>query len=771
MARQSVAAEVNTFIQGIITEASPINFPANASVDEDNFILFKDGSRERRLGINLEDGYQSITTTTNVSSSGSVVASSFLWGNAGGDAGKKVVVVQAGSQLKFFDYDTVPLSSGLIHTYSAPSSAATTKFSFTVVDGILVAAFGEREVTTFTYDEGVITNSSQPLLIRDLFGVEDIDAASGTDMRSGQGITFRPTVRTNNHLYNLRNQTWQPPRMHYIDEYLTDTVTQVFVTHGYYPSNADNANLVLFANANDSGNRTALRFNVKDVPANDSGTFPAPQGFFIIDAMNRGASRYEEAVEYFSNTTNLTYQIGSLPKDQTPGGAKVVEEYAGRVWYSGFSGEVIDGDKHSPRMSSYVLYSQVVFSQSDINKCYQVADPTSYEDAELAATDGGFIRLDGAQNILDMVNIGQSLVVIAENGVWQISGGSGFGFSADNNFVKKITNKGAISSGATVVVESTVFYWGDDAIYQIAPNQFGDLEAQNISNTRIQKYYDRIDQLDKAACTGIFDSYDRKVRWLYGNRLADTTGVKELVLDIELGAFYPSTIRNLETGFTPILTSPVQVPPFRNTSTIEEVVYNGEPVEHNGEQVVYVRRQQESSDREVAYVAVTSLEPLTFTFASYRDASFTDWASVDGVGVDADAYILTGWTTGGENQRYKQVPWLTFYMRTTEDGYQTTPEGDIEPTNESSCLMQTRWDWTNSDKSNRWSREIQLYRKKRAYYPEDVSEEFDDGFEVVVSKNKLRGKGRSIAFYLRTEPEKDCNILGWSFVIGANGNV
>ena len=772
MARQALPAEINNFVQGIITEASPLNFPPNASVDEDNFILFKDGSRERRLGIDLESNYQTITTSVDVSTSGSVATSSFLWYNAGGNAAKKVLVVQTANQLRFFDFDSSPLSSGLITSYSAPASTANTKFSMTVVDGILVVAFGEREIVTFSYNSGTITNSSYKLLMRDLFGVEDIDPTTGKNLREGQGASIRPTVRSSPHLYNLRNQTWQPPRMHFISEYLTDTVEQVFVEFGYYPSNSDNANSVLFANANDSDNRTALRFNRRDLPtASVSGTEIAPMGFFIIDAMARGSSRLAEVQAYDKSSPATHYWVSNLPKDTTPGGAKVVQGYAGRVWYAGFSGEVIDGDANSPRMSSYVLYSQVVNNQSDVNKCYQEADPTSYDDPTLVATDGGFIRLDGASNIIDMVNIGQSLVVIAENGVWQISGGSGYGFSADNNFVKKVTNKGAVSPGATVVVESTVFYWGDDAIYQIEPNQFGDLVSNNISNTRIQGLYDGINSLDKVSCVGIYDSYDRKVRWLYGNRLSDPTGARELVLDIELDAYYLSTPRELPVGDTPILVSPIQVPPYRNILVEEEVLNSGDQVQNSLVDVTYNRTEQEESVREVAYVAVTNLEPIEFTFASYRDTDFLDWKSVDGVGVDADAYIITGWTTGGDNQRYKQVPWLTFYMRSTETGFRSTPEGDIEPDNASSCLLQTRWDWTNSDRANRWSREIQLYRRQRTYFPTDVNEEFDDGYELVVTKNKLRGKGRSVAFKLRTEPGKDCAILGWSFIVGVNGNV
>jgi hypothetical protein len=42
--------EFNTFVKGIITEAGPLTYPDGASLDEANFVLNRDGSRQRRFG-------------------------------------------------------------------------------------------------------------------------------------------------------------------------------------------------------------------------------------------------------------------------------------------------------------------------------------------------------------------------------------------------------------------------------------------------------------------------------------------------------------------------------------------------------------------------------------------------------------------------------------------------------------------------------------------------------------------------------------------------
>ncbi len=52
----SQTGEFNTFVGGLVTEASPLTFPENASLDESNFVLKRDGSRQRRKGLEYEFG-------------------------------------------------------------------------------------------------------------------------------------------------------------------------------------------------------------------------------------------------------------------------------------------------------------------------------------------------------------------------------------------------------------------------------------------------------------------------------------------------------------------------------------------------------------------------------------------------------------------------------------------------------------------------------------------------------------------------------------------
>lgn len=54
MARQKAKSEITNFVAGLITEAGRLTFPEGASVDEKNFILNINGSRQRRPGMALK---------------------------------------------------------------------------------------------------------------------------------------------------------------------------------------------------------------------------------------------------------------------------------------------------------------------------------------------------------------------------------------------------------------------------------------------------------------------------------------------------------------------------------------------------------------------------------------------------------------------------------------------------------------------------------------------------------------------------------------------
>ena len=110
--------------------------------------------------------------------------------------------------------------------------------------------------------------------------------------------------------------------------------------------------------------------------------------------------------------------------------------------------------------------------------------------------------------------------------------------------------------------------------------------------------------------------------------------------------------------------------------------------------------------------------------------------------------------------RRKQIPYIFFYFNRTEDGYELDGT-DLILSNQSSCLVQSQWNWANSANSGKWGDQFQAYRLLRNYIPTGVSDPFDYGDSVIVTKNKLRGSGKCLSLKIQSVAGKAMDILGW----------
>lgn len=776
MPKQRAPQEFNQFIGGINTDANPLNFPENSSLDEVNLVLDRDGSRRRRLGMDMETSYSTITTSVKNVALNNVAFKTFRWENAGGEADKNLLVVQCGNEIKIYDLDNSPISSTVLLTKRFSGVLSSAIMSFATVDGILVLVNGDGTIYSYEYDgEGTVTESESRIEVRDLWGVEDLyDPGTGeVDITEGNNANVRPTTLSDNHLYNLRNQSWgvaRPSR-----DTLTEAVDCIeeFYEHGNdrtsggiqnYPSNADSINEAFYANSSFTNEPFMKTFWARDLYRSPVGSTRSATGYFVIDLLNRGASRNSVMASNDAKFGNFVHTLATtLPADSTSGGATVTTEFAGRAWFAGFDGDNSNSDSKSPRLSSYVVFSRLVKNIDDINKCYQFADPTDFDDSDLVATDGGFIRIDGAYGIKAMVQAGSSLLIFAQNGVWRVIGGSDFGFAADNYSVERIRNAGGCRSANSVVdADGAVLYWGDDGIFVVATTELGDWGGKNISQDKVQELYDAIAVETKDLVSGIYNEFERKVIWLYNNGINDSNKTKELILDLDLNAFTTNEIQEID-GTTSKVVGLFNINPFAEESRTENITVNGQNVEVNGEQVQITYTVRVESNRKPSYVVVLrDTDEIQYSFASYTDTDFLDWKTLDSTGVDAAGYITTGYLGTGDNARRKQLPKLIVYCNRTEDGVYEDSGGQLQLSNPSSCLVQAQWNWTNSANANRWSTARQFYRYRRPYLPADINDTVDTGHSVIVSKDVIRGHGKNVSLKFSTEPGKDMQLQGWA---------
>lgn len=750
MPRQTLPVEVDRFNAGLFTDANPLTSPPGTMLDAVNVELNIDGSIRRRFG--MDYAFSSPSITTNVANADTIntAITTFTWANAGGDPNVSLYCVQVGQQLSIMTMDDVSVTATSQFSFT---SAVDQPFSYAVVDGILVIANNQKTPTTITYDPiGKTFSTSTALLkIRDLFGVDD------SAITTINQIITRPTSLTALHTYNLRNQTWGVPRVlgtpgGTTTPSPTDPITDFKASSStLYPSNADDVVATLYPDTSNTSNRTIERFFATDLINNPLGNLRAPMGYFVIDALDRGTSRNAQDVANRATYTTLTSLGASCPSDLTPGGPTVVAEYAGRIFYGGFSAQLTGGDNASPRMSSYILFTQLVSNVNDLGNCYQEGDPTSKNSPDIIDTDGGFIRINDAYGINYMVNLADSLFIVAKNGVWRVSGGTNNGFTATAYIVDKISDRGCTNTNSVVLVENTLMFWGEDGIYVVKTNQFGDWGATNVTFGHIQTLFNGITPSQKTYVKGCYDSYEHKVKWLYNNKLGVTSPTIELVYDVTLQAFYLHSVQG-----------PANVIQLFS-------MFVGRPYS-------LITTSNETKTRQIIYLVTKSFSPfLIFSLANYTNLNFMDFSSTDAAAFTITNYMSQKYSDSTyqptkDFQRKKQIPYLTIYLENTDKGFTTDINGDLVPVGASSCIVQSMWEWTDSAASGRWGRPFQGYRHRRLWLPTISSDPFSDGYSVVVTRNKLRGSGRVVSLKFSTEPGKDFHLYGWSMMVGTAVN-
>lgn len=161
------------------------------------------------------------------------------------------------------------------------------------------------------------------------------------------------------------------------------------------------------------------------------------------------------------------------------------------------------------------------------------------------------------------------------------------------------------------------------------------------------------------------------------------------------------------------------------------------------------------SNQKIKWVCQTAATEISI--CDLNQTSFTDFNGAE----SPTPYMVTGWDFLGDFQRRRQAPVITVFSKKTETGFTATGNG-LDPVNESSCLMTAYWDWTDSSTSGKVGSTNETYRHVRAYQPVDVSDTFADGYPVVTTRNKVRGRGRVLQLKFEGASSKDTHLLGFS---------
>jgi hypothetical protein len=608
---QKVTIEATNWVKGLITEASPLNFPEGASVDEENFVLDRDGSRARRLGMDYEENFTLVNLAT-TSTATLCAIQNYLWENVGQSPQANYLVHQFGNKLHVFNANTSAVSSAALFGGAISLTATTTeRFSFASIQGNLVIAVGDQTLRILQpRGSATYTLTFTRLKVRDFWGVDD-----------GFATDERTSTLTNLHAYNLYNQGWPPEFFCSSDPdnpntmnngAVEDPVERTFSSLAVYPSNADvMASAMTFLQ---NGRKAYYPHALANIV---SGNTPASQGHYIIDLFDRSQGRKDTYdADIAAGWPNRRNYKTSIPTDQSTGGIKTVAAYAGRIFFACSPGET-GGDSKSPKVGTFILFSQLVDNLADLEACYQEADPTAEDISDLIDTDGGYIQLPDAINIKALIPFKQYLLVFADNGVWAIDGGPASAFTATQYQSQFLTNNGAISAESIVVTTDAVLYWSRNGIFGLGAGQSG-IEIQSLTQFTIQKLYNAIPYNSKKYASGYFDDVAQRCRWLYQYVHDDNLPQRythELILDLSMPAWSKFTIKDMAVQ-TPRVTGYIPIPVQSRDVAGTNYKYSALKEDVSGTYLM--------------------------TASYYRNTLWTDWYSYSS-GTDAAAYLITGY--------------------------------------------------------------------------------------------------------------------------------
>lgn len=703
-----------SFTGGINSEFSATNYPENAAVDLVNVDLGANGvvSRRRSLVGEPTASHFSINPVTAPKSN---AVNTFLWKNADNVAEQNFVVVQVEDKVYVYETASTGITGTNFRTVITLPNWNGAVVHFSTADGNLLVCHESALPEVIAYDSSgnSFSNSTLPVSIRDFAGIP-VSHADDFHPVGPKGVEEQ-------HWYNLINQGWDDAK---IDTYQTAQANM--------PSNSQIWHI--------SKSETDNSFGATEVAnlANfDFGSTRAPRGRVFLDIANPDVSRNAAISGTPVATPVATNNYPSVS--------------------AGFSSRAFFAQGSSNNNRPRIMFSQLLSSTGDdietLGKCYQRNDPTADTFNELLETDGGVIDIPEMGIVKGMEVVQNSLLVLADNGVWQVSG-AGSALTATNISVNRVTNIGAANGTSIVNVGDSVFYWAESGIFKLSYDaQSFAFSSSSVSANSIQTMFNnRFPQ--RQLTKGSFDLRTGKIVWYIPpalDSMAPSFDSKDyfLILDLRSGAF--STYEAAKVSTSPYGLSIVAV----EEEDVTDLPFNGNLL-------------VDAVSRIPLNIKVVTLDPLgSISDPAHTDSlTFSTFTGAPG-GEDvlgettSDWKVLTGWNTLGDPSRSKDVVYLTTFFNRTETTFTGTGDSDIDPLSESGCLGRIFWDWSDGN-DNRVSKTQQLYRLGRYYVPASNSSEFTYGKDVITTKTKMRGAGKAMQFEFTNDESKDCQLIGWS---------
>ncbi len=721
MAQSLSQKATNNFVKGLITEAAELTFPEGASVDELNCDLRRDGTRRRRLGVEYETG--NVLSSYTLSDAEQTATGS--WVNVGGNADLEFLVFQKGAILYFYNKGALPYSNQVesnsvnLSSYQQSGSAGadTAKCQFTSIKGTLVVSSSEINTIAIQYNSGTFTVNQINFDVRDFEWQSDESL-----LYSDRSIVLTLPDRD----YDSQNSGWVGTKgAAAYTAYKSANSARPALTHPWYSGKDSNGD-----------------FDEAEWRRVFGGSSRTANGHYILDFFTKDRASA-------SGLSGLT-----KPTDTESSRFRCAESFSGRVFYAGID---------SAENAGTILFSKLVETVDDLGICHQQNDPTAEYLSDLLDTDGGVIRIPDAVKIQKLYAYQNSLFVFAENGVWQISGVDGV-FKASSFSVNRVTRVGILQPETFVEAEGIPFWWSRFGIHTLTTDPVsGQGTEQNLTIPTDQTFWDAIDADAKLKVTAVYDAINKRIYWGYPNA-GETVESKLnnfLILDVPLQAFIPWKISD-QTSNTDCVVGLAFYSGYGASEVALDVTSNNgadDVVTSAGDDVVSTQISNTNTGDPAIVLICREGSNNKITFGAFTGISFLDWTDTN-----YTSFAETGYDFVGDLITKKNAPYIVTYCRVTETGFTGNPTAGFESIRPSSLKVSAAWDFAENFGTSQ-----QVYRLKFPVIPnQNDLTDFDYPEDVITSRIKILGHGRSMRIKYESEQGKDFLLLGWGLVQGRN---
>lgn len=739
-----------TFLKGLVTEASPLTFPPDTSYDEDNCLIFVAGNRSRRLGIDFEEDYSFSSYGLSNTAAETTASVEYVWRNVGDNEGLDFLCHQVGSKVYFYNCSGKPTSANQksffvdlsVFSVAGVSNPDTIPVQMVSGKGYLFIVSSCIDPLIINYDlltDGITVEKIE-ILARDFDGVDDSLA-----------VDEEITSLSIEHKYNLMNQGWvatatstvSSPTLFGKFRQLTppNTTTSVDIIEKYrtvigkYPANNKQwflGKVEIEADGYKPGDFNPTLLNKVHV-----GNSRAPRGHFIFSVFNKDRSA-----------------ISGIP------GLAVSQELTRPNTIAFASGRVFYGHTNN------VYFSQILSEKHKAGLCFQDSDPTAEDLSDLLDNDGGVIPIPAADKIVLTKEVSNGIMVFANNGVWFISGGEK-GFSATDYQITKVSSIGTDAPHSIVDTENHIYWWSKTGIQRLEQQQgmfgsTGNFTSVNLTENTIDRLIKDIPATLRRYVKGAFDHGTNTIHWLYATSDVGKSYFynKFINYNIVTESFFPWS---LASEAYPYVTG-MYVTSDINRITNDEAVYvDADVVYVDAEEVIIEGTELSAKDSFIEYmIAYSNVSTYYFTVGNFINDNYVDWEKYNDANPSRyNSFVETGYEILDDATRNKAIVYLQPFFRQTEENFVLDGD-DYTLDQQSSCFLTTKWDWSNSTASNKWSTKIQAYRLQRVPFVNPSNLSLNTGFKIVTTKNKIRGTGRAIQFRFECdEANRNFDLLGW----------